>query len=438
MPGKSAKYLHVLMGGVKIGALEQLPTGRLRLSYEDTWLADEATQIPLSMSLPLASSVHEGKTLENYLWNLLPDNADTLAAWARAYEVSPHSAFALLSKVGEDCAGAVQFVTDEWMDRNENVSGDVAWLETADVAKRLKRLREDRTSTGRDAGDKGHFSLAGAQPKMALLFDDGRWGVPSGRRATTHILKPPMPHLKGTTENEHACLRLASRLGLTVADSKVGRFEDETAIVVTRYDREKGEDGLVRRYHQEDMCQALGVHPSIKYENLGGPGAEAIARKILVYDTEPEYSLRSFAEALALNFLILGTDAHAKNFSVVHLSGRRMFFAPLYDILSYDPYVADDHEDRRLKMAMKIGDHYRFGDILPRHWERQAKAMRIDPAEMLSIVADLAMRIPDEFAAVCAECEQDGLRHPTLDVMLDRFAKRCWSIRKVYSPSLSS
>ncbi|WP_249225755.1 type II toxin-antitoxin system HipA family toxin [Tardiphaga alba] len=433
MPSKNPKILHVLMGGIEIGSLEQLASGRLRLTYADAWLADEATQIPLSMSLPLVSQVHEGKTLESYLWNLLPDNADTLAAWARAYDVSPNSAFALLSKVGEDCAGAVQFVSDEWMEKNVNSPGDVEWLDTAEVAQRLKRLREDRTSTGRDAGDKGHFSLAGAQPKMALLFEDERWGVPSGRRATTHILKPPMPHLQGTTENEHACLRLAARLGLVVADSRVGHFENETAIVVTRYDRERGQDGIVRRYHQEDMCQALGVHPSIKYENLGGPGAEAIARKVLVHDAEPQRALRSFAEALALNFLILGTDAHAKNFSVVHLSGRKTFFAPLYDILSYDPYVADDHEDRRLKMAMKIGGYYQFREVLPRHWERQAKAMRFDPAEMLGIVADLAARIPDEFAVVRTECRQDGLQHPVLDTMLDRFNVRCKSVKAQYA-----
>jgi serine/threonine-protein kinase HipA len=433
MPGKTPKNLHVLMGGVPLGMLTQLSSGRLRLTHDDRWLTDEAIQIPLSMSLPLASTTHEGKTLENYLWNLLPDNADTIAAWARAYDVSPNSVFALLSKVGEDCAGAVQFVTDEWMEKNENSPGDIEWLATADVAKRLRRLREDRTSTGRDAGDKGHFSLAGAQPKMALLFDGAHWGVPSGRRATTHILKPPMPHLQGTTENEHACLRLAARLGLTVADSKVGHFEDETAIVVTRYDREKSEDGVIRRYHQEDMCQALGVHPSIKYENLGGPGAEAIAGKVLVYDVDPKHALRSFAEALALNFLILGTDAHAKNFSIVHLPGRRTAFAPLYDILSYAPYVADDHEDRRLKMAMKIGGYYQFREVLPRHWEQQAKAMRFDPAEMLAIIADLAARIPDEFAAVCAECEEDGLRHPVLDMMLDRFSTRCKALRPQYA-----
>ena len=63
----------------------------------------------------------------NYLWNLLPDNDRTFQAWGQIYGVSPNSPFALLSKAGEDCAGAVQIVTDEWMTSNANSPGDVQW-----------------------------------------------------------------------------------------------------------------------------------------------------------------------------------------------------------------------------------------------------------------------------------------------------------------------
>jgi hypothetical protein len=65
--------------------------------------------------LPLAAKRHTGAVVANYLWNLLPDNDRTLQAWGQIYGVSPNSALALLSKVGEDCAGAVQIVLDQWM-----------------------------------------------------------------------------------------------------------------------------------------------------------------------------------------------------------------------------------------------------------------------------------------------------------------------------------
>jgi serine/threonine-protein kinase HipA len=427
-----SKRLNVLMGGIHIGRLEQMDTGVLTFEYDDRWLAADKIQIPLSLSLPLAAKKHSGQVVANYLWNLLPDNDRTLQAWGQTYGVSPNSPFALLSKVGEDCAGAVQVVPDEWMADNANSIGDVQWIDEAEVGKRLKRLREERTWTGRRAGDRGHFSLAGAQPKMALLFDGQRWGVPSGRRATTHILKPPMPDLNGSTENEYACLRLASRVGIVAAEAKVGHFEGEKAIVVTRYDREQGADGVVRRFHQEDMCQALGVHPAKKYQNEGGPSIEQIANEILRYATVPEADKARFAAMIAFNFLVLGTDAHAKNFSVLHLPLRRMYLAPMYDVLSYVPYDDDEHERRRLRTAMKIGGYYKVDQIQSRHWERQAELMGMDPDEMVARVVEMGEKIPDALSDVVKECRADGLTEPVLDGMLDGISNRCATIVQIY------
>jgi serine/threonine-protein kinase HipA len=433
---KAPKQLQVLMGGIPVGRLEQTATGTLTFEYDERWLAATRIQIPLSLSLPLAARKHSGSAVANYLWNLLPDNDQTLQAWGREYDVSPNSPFALLSKVGEDCAGAVQVVTDQWVAANQDPAGDIQWIDEAEVGRRLKRLREERTWTGRRPGDKGHFSLAGAQPKMALLLDGNRWGIPSGRRATTHILKPPMLGLNGTTENEYACLRLASRMGIIAAEAKVGHFDDETAIVVTRYDREKSADGMVRRFHQEDMCQALDVHPVNKYQRDGGPSVEQIANEVLRYATDPEADKSRFAAMIAFNFLVVGTDAHAKNFSVIHLPDRRMYLAPLYDVLSYQPYVADDHERRRLRMAMKVGGYYKFDQVEARHWERQATMMNIDPEKMVATVLDLAQRIPDALSDIVKECRADGLTDAVLDKMLGGISARCSTVIDAYQQAL--
>src|SRR6185295_3454712 len=133
------------------------------------------------------------------------DNAHILDRWGRRFRVSPRNAFALLAHVGEECAGAVQFVRPE---RVKALRGrarkSVQWLDTADVAERLHALRVDQ-SAWRQPGDTGQFSLAGAQPKTALLLEKGRWGVPSGRTPTTHILKPPTGGFHGHAENERFC-----------------------------------------------------------------------------------------------------------------------------------------------------------------------------------------------------------------------------------------
>lgn len=211
----------------------------------------------------------------------------------------------------------------------------VEWLDEAELAKRLQALREDHAAW-RLPRDTGQFSLAGAQPKTALLLQNDRWGIPSGRIPTTHILKPPTGHFDGHAENEHICLMLARNLGLPAAQSKVRRFKDEVAIVVERYDRQqKGND--IIRVHQEDTCQALGIMPTKKYQNEGGPSATNIIDLLRTYSTDRDTDLDTFVTALGFNWLIAGTDAHAKNYSLL-LSGPDVRLAPLYDIASILPY----------------------------------------------------------------------------------------------------
>jgi HipA-like C-terminal domain len=115
-------------------------------------------------------------------------------------------------------------------------------------------------------------------------------------------------------------------------------FGDQSAIVVDRYDRYPSGAGF-GRIHQGDLCQALAVPPTRKYQNEGGPGPNDIAE--LLRRAMPtrfaEQAVRGFADALIWNWLIAGTDAHAKNYSLL-LSRGEARLAPLYDIASALPY----------------------------------------------------------------------------------------------------
>jgi serine/threonine-protein kinase HipA len=257
--------LITLLGDTPVGRVRQeprarlTPQGRLSFGYDTAW-ANAIGAYPISLSMPLALQEHDHDAIEPYLWGLLPDNDTILERWAQRFGVSTRNAFALMSHVGEDCAGAIRFVkTDRLHEITAGGASSVDWLKEHDIAERLRILRTD-ASAWRSAADIGQFSLAGAQPKTALLFDGKRWGVPSGRIPTTHILKPGTRELDGHAENEHFCLALAGELGLPVARSSVERFEDQVAIVVERYDRIAKASGIVR-VHQEDVCQALPVHP---------------------------------------------------------------------------------------------------------------------------------------------------------------------------------
>ena len=191
---------------------------------------------------------------------------------------------------------------------------------------------------------------------------------------TTHILKPPTGHFDGHAENEHICLMLARNLGLPAAQSKVMRFKDEVAIVIERYDRQQSGNDIVR-VHQEDICQALGVMPTKKYQNEGGPSAANIVELLRTYSTDRDADLDTFGAALGFNWLIAGTDAHAKNYSLL-LSGPDVRLAPLYDIASILPY--DEVDLRNAKLAMKIGGEYKVSQIGLRQWQKFAREVRAD------------------------------------------------------------
>lgn len=116
-----------------------------------------------------------------------------------------------------------------------------------------------------------------AQAKFALRKEGNRWGVPSGLQPSTHIVKPAIPGLADHEINEYMCLAALRALGVPAAHSEIMKAGDERAIVVQRFDRaplpgHRAGDPSHDRIHQEDVWQALCVHPSSKYETDGGPG----------------------------------------------------------------------------------------------------------------------------------------------------------------------
>jgi serine/threonine-protein kinase HipA len=399
--------LLVMIEGNLIGRVRADKAGRLSLDYEASW-RESPQGHSLSVTMPLARITYLRKPVLSYLWNLLPENPNVLQRWGQQYHVSAANPFKLLANVGADVPGAAQFIPPERLEEIQSAQQPtIQWMTIDEFGERLRQLRADIAAIRRP-GDIGKMSLPGAQAKTAYYWDKqaNRWGVPGGRAPTTHIIKPCVPGVDGLVENEHLCQDIAARLGMPAANSSVLAL-DQTYIVVERYDRLPPAEGssFVRRIHQEDLCQALGLMPGKKYQEDGGPGVAQIVTLIRRVSSDPEVDVDRFLQANMFNWLIGGTDAHAKNYSLLIGAGDETRLAPLYDLSSQLPYP----ELIEQRVSMKIGDSHDIGRIGIADWRKLARDCTIEEERVLNLLTGMAKALPDEISAAREQALSEGL-----------------------------
>lgn len=392
-----SEALEAIYDGHQVGTLSY-SKDRLTFAYNKEWQANPSA-FPLSLSMPLVADEHPDAVVRPFISGLLPDDPEILKRWGKKFHVSPQNPFRIMAHVGEECAGAVQFIPtenlSEWL--GDQPPRGVDWLSDAELEARIDGLVTDR-SEARRHGDEGHFSLPGAQAKTGLYRDPitKQWGIPKGMTPTTHILKPNIGEYKDFEINEHFCLRLAAQLGLPATNSWTETLGKHRVIVVERYDRIRIEERLIR-VHQEDMCQALGVKPENKYQKDGGPAPADILGLILDYSRSSREDVLTFVRALIYNYLIAGTDGHAKNYSMLISGEAQVRLAPLYDVISILPY---DHQPKKLKLAMKFGDEYLLWKITRQRWEKAAKEWGLEADNVIEEIRAMASVIPDAAQSV--------------------------------------
>src|SRR5215831_20998667 len=161
--------------------------------------------------------------------------------------------------------------------------------------------------------------------------------------------------------------------------------------------------------------------PTKKYQNEGGPGPASIVDLLRTYSTDREEDVGTFIAALGFNWLIAGTDAHAKNYSLL-LSGPQVRLAPLYDVASILPY--DEFDLRKVKLAMKIGGEYKLSQIGLRHWQKFARETRLDIGEVIGELKVMIKYLPDDVNALRARAHEDGLDNDVVDRLAARLIER--------------
>ena len=385
--------LNIFLNSRLVGQFRRATSGATSFQYDASWLAWQHA-MPISLSLPLQETAYSGLPVRAVFENLLPDNDELRRRISARVHAEGTDAYSLLSAIGHDCAGALQFLPPE---RDPGPAGTVdgTLVRSGEIAKILDHLAA--TPLGITEDQEFRISIAGAQEKTALLRWKEAWYKPRGATATTHIFKPSIGQLPNgvdlthSVENEYLCLRLLESLGLAAAKARMAHFGDRMVLIVERFDRHWTEDGRLLRLPQEDSCQALSIPPALKYESDGGPGIEAILRLLRDSDT-PAEDQRAFLKAIVVFWLMGASDGHAKNFSVFLYPEGRYRMTPLYDVISAQPSV-DTGQIRQnsFRLAMAVGDnrHYRINAIVPRHFLQSAQRAGVGEEIMHSIFAEL-------------------------------------------------
>jgi serine/threonine-protein kinase HipA len=403
--------LGVYWGEIEAGRLERVPDG----AGDYTFAYTDAAR-PISLSLPLERGSFDAAASAPFFEGLLPEGA-VREQLARQLKLAPGDTYGMLAAIGRDCAGALQILEHE----RRAQAPSVDWLDAGELDELIREL--PRHPLGVWAGDGAmRLSLAGVQQKAVLCRDEhGRFGRPLGGMPSTHILKPERAdgEYPGLAANECFCMRLARRCELPAARVELATIAERPCLVVERFDRDTAATPTAR-IHQEDLCQALGLSPSFKYQREGWrlPSYAALSRLLDEHSAAPGADRLAGALAATFDFLVGDADAHAKNVSLVHAhDGIRL--APLYDVVSTAAYPELDRS-----LALAIGDELDPDAITSIHWADLAEDFGLNARAFGRVRSRLAERTVTEARALAGEARASGWHRASVDAILKTIEAR--------------
>ena len=412
-----AHELEVWLFTDHVGTLS-LVNGTLSFTYSPNWLSNPEA-IVLSASLPLQSETFDDQVARPFFAGLLPEG-DLRRLLAQQFQISRQNDFALLDRIGGECAGAVTLVEpgqqlhesrSDFSERNA-----IQWLDDRELIAMLDELPRRPMMAGNDGL---RLSLAGAQDKLPVVFDGSRIGLPRNGTPSSHILKPAIQAVEESVTNEGFCMALAEAMKLKPAKSSIHHVENRSFLLVERYDRRIDDEGNRQRIHQEDFCQALGTVPEMKYQNEGGPGLSQCFELVRHITRPSAPEVLRLLDIVIFNALIGNHDAHGKNFSLLY-GGRAPVLAPFYDLISTAVYP-------RLtpKMAMKIGSKYKFTEVHIQHWEQFVESVGFTKAQAKRRIVEIAKSLPTAARKLQADATQGFSENTVVAQIVTLIEQRC-------------
>lgn len=378
------KRLIVYLNGERVGTLDEDDNELLVFRYGPDWLGRQDA-VPLSRSLPLEDRPFRGKHARPFFAGILPDEGPRQQI-ATILGISERNDFAMLERIGGECAGAVTLLPEDAPTPSVGATR-VRELSEEELEHIVVELPRRPLMAGRDGL---RLSLAGSQAKLPVVVRGAAIALPLGDTPSTHIIKPEPERFPGLVTTEVLCMTLAKAVGLNASAVTARSVGSTRCIVVERYDRTIGADGVVTRVHQEDFCQALGFPPERKYQQEGGPLLRDCIALLREWSTVPALDIRDFLDGLIFNMLIGNADAHGKNYSMLYRrTGRRL--APFYDLVCTLVWP-----ELSCIPAMKIGKSDSMEAIASIHWQKMARECGVGWPMLRERIADLCAKVISE------------------------------------------
>jgi serine/threonine-protein kinase HipA len=323
---------NVYYGETFAGVLSELPGGRVQFQYDKDYLSAEA--MPVSFTLPLAETPHISEFgLHPFFDNLVAEGW-LQEAQCKAIGVDKSNRLALLLAFGADCAGAVSVIDPE----------RVAVRMEPDLPEVMAALTS-------------RASISGVQPKLFAVKEDGKFNVTKPGQLSSHIAKLPSPTHNHLLELEWLTTKATKALLPTeeVVELELAELPGiaEQALMIKRFDRDGQE-----RLHFEEFNTLVGNMSDAKYSGSYEEMGKYIQDSPACLSVEAERLFRR-----VLGCLLLGnTDAHLKNFAMMHRDGR-LSLSPAYDL------VASSWYKQYNSIALSVGgaSNLRLSDLAPKH-----------------------------------------------------------------------
>lgn len=381
---RRARRLGVWLGGMRVAELESRGFPEIHLRYSDEALDAWPENSPVvSCSLPLSPRPQQART---FCKGLLPEGR-ALQELAAQAGLAVNATFDLLGRYGRDVAGALIIGAEP----------------PAEERFGIERYTREGLATAVDelddyplgSHDDSELSLPGLQDKLLLVdLGEGDWGRPLRGRPSTHILKADDRRRPGLVRAEAECLDLAHDLGLTSIVPRIDRLGEVDCLIVARFDRVV-DDGAVRRIHQEDACQALGIdHESArgraKYESAGGPTLRRVAELLDTHAVDADRELDRLVASVTFTVLIGNADAHGKNIALLHPTPETVTLASLYDTV---PTVI--WPKLRTAAAMSIGGRTSLPEVTLADVVREARSWGHSEARAEAVAMETVEQIAD-------------------------------------------